>query len=486
MKPFSRLGIRILFVLTALFLVTVRPVMAQTTYSGLDGILNKIIMATPGLNTVGIANGVTVAAADSVMVTNGALRIPMLATATATVGKASMAAAAGKLLLNANALGLAVTAFQVYQWVKDSGIQVCPPPGMFCKPTPSAQLPGTFSLYNFGGSYTSTASACQVAIDRYKHDYPNNPTIQAWSFGSVDQRPDINFQNAYSCKSSSGDEVDIVIRQTTTPCTVDSCNTNTPYTQEELVTAVTGTNWDPDRSKKMRDALVADSAAHPGILTTNDVTPYASPVTVTAPPVTTPQTVTRVATITNPDGTTSTQTTKAMTTVTPVQTGTTLADSKLDPRVSTVTTTTTVNNTTNATTTNTTTTNPATPATEEDTGPKECGTPGKPKCQIDETGTPDKSSADTAIAQQKTDIDTIVADQIQKGKDVAGIENRDTSFGWFPSFPAGQCSPFVLSSKIPPVDWCPVVPRLKDMVSWIWAMAAIFACAFLVQSSLKA
>jgi len=80
-----------------------------------------------------------------------------------------------------------------------------------------------------------------------------------------------------------------------------------------------------------------------------------TPLVVTAPPVTSPERVTKTETRANPDGSTDTTTTKEKTVVSPTTTGTTVNDSRTTFPSQTVTTSTTINNVTNQTTTNTTT-----------------------------------------------------------------------------------------------------------------------------------
>lgn len=115
-------------------------------------------------------------------------------------------------------------------------------------------------------------------------------------------------------------------------------------------------------------------------------------------------------------------------------------------------------------------------------GAKECGTPGKPKCQIDETGTPDGKGA---LDGANDALDKTVKSYSDAITEATKSDGKDTSLGWFPALPSGTCNPFILSSKLPAIDWCPVVPRIKSMMEWMWAMFTIFACIHLVQSTLK-
>lgn len=119
----------------------------------------------------------------------------------------------------------------------------------------------------------------------------------------------------------------------------------------------------------------------------------------------------------------------------------------------------------------------------ENTGPKECGSPGKPACKIDETGTPDGKGATDAAGKALDDATKAWTDKLTE---VTKADGKDTSWGWFPALPAGNCTPFVISAKFAAIDWCRVVPNIQAIMQWIWATATIFACAYLVSNAAKA
>ncbi|RJG00961.1 hypothetical protein D3878_04635 [Noviherbaspirillum sedimenti] len=118
---------------------------------------------------------------------------------------------------------------------------------------------------------------------------------------------------------------------------------------------------DFQENKRLVDAMKADQAASDaaGLQRDPALNPIKSdtPVTVTAPPVTTPEKTVKTETIQKPDGSTDTVQTKQKTTITPTTSGTTVGDSKTTFPSQTITTTNITNSVTNITTTNTTTEN---------------------------------------------------------------------------------------------------------------------------------
>lgn len=236
--------------------------------------------------------------------------------------------------------------------------------------------------------------------------------------------------------------------------------------------------------KPLYDAIMADRAANPTTWPA-DYNPVkaTTPVEVTAPPVSSPERV--VSTITKPgaNGSTDTTTTTEKTVVTPTTTGSTVGDSQTTFPTQTVTTNTTVNNVTNNTTTETTTVNhpadtttPTTPG-ETDNSPRECGTPGRPKCQIDETGTPEGK---TVYQTESTKVDTAFEDMQTKLTTITNPDGKDTSWGWSPTswFSAGQCEPFDFG-EMPTLnmnlafDVCPHLQKAQELLSFMWVLSTI-------------
>lgn len=149
----------------------------------------------------------------------------------------------------------------------------------------------------------------------------------------------------------------------------------------------------------------------------------------------------------------------------------------------TINNTTTTNNTTGAVTTNTTTTGGSAPAPAPiDT----CGMPGKPACQIDETGTPaydpeklklDKTTLDTASATQR---DTI------KGTADKGMFSSWSTFFSLPSLRACELveMPAYMGQQIASMNVCPGAEWLRGLMGFVWAAAGFAFCFATVREAI--
>ena len=109
-----------------------------------------------------------------------------------------------------------------------------------------------------------------------------------------------------------------------------------------------------------------------------------------------------------------------------------------------------------------------------------CGLPGKPKCLIDEAGTPvDKAqSYDPA----KTDLDT-AKDSAREAIDAAqNIETPSWSFSFqFPS----SCSPINTGLRGVIIDVCQFRPMIHDLLSMVWVAAASFCIIGMVGRTIR-
>jgi hypothetical protein len=354
----------------------ISPTMAAG-YSGLD-MINRIVNATPGINVVGITDGVTVAATGTVEVAAAGLRIPVIATATATIGKAAMAKAAARFVIGlGSGVGVALTAYDVYNWYIDSGYKPCPisTGAIFCKSgvAPTMTYSGYFDdgyLAPEGSStrYPSVQAMCDVW--KNNHGYPSYTIIPQALINQYTQRGICHYDDP-----NQGGVNEWYYTKNAATCPTNytlsggTCNytgplpapVGAPYSPTELeyLTVGPSPNWDANRSKRMYDALIKDKQYDNH---QKELWPQGTPVAWNSPAVTTPATVVEVATVPNPDGSTSTQTKKVSATVTPTPVGATLSPPG-DPDgmptkpgmtfPTTINTTiTTVNNTTNATTIN--------------------------------------------------------------------------------------------------------------------------------------
>lgn len=116
-----------------------------------------------------------------------------------------------------------------------------------------------------------------------------------------------------------------------------------------------------------------------------------------------------------------------------------------------------------------------------DSPAKECGGPGRPACKMDEAGTPDGTSA---FNTAKTALDQAVSDHVGQLGNVVSDAGKDASWGWLPQLPTGNCTPFVMAS-LGSVDWCPIVPKLKEIMSWILGTLTALSILSMVHKTIR-
>ncbi|MNR75992.1 hypothetical protein D3C72_66450 [compost metagenome] len=244
--------------------------------------------------------------------------------------------------------------------------------------------------------------------------------------------------------------------------------------------------------KPLYDAIAADRAANPTTWP-SDYNPLkpTTPVVVSGAPVSSPERVISTTTRTLPDGSTDTTTSTEKTVANPTTSGGTVADSQTTFPTQTVTKNTTINNVTNNTTTETTTVNhpaettPTTPG-ETDNSPRECGTPGRPKCQIDETGTPVAPTAiDETTYDQIKEKNTEILDKITQ------ITPESMNVGnWFPQIATAECEdpqvPNPITGEMKSVPVCKPFNVFKAFISAVIAFFCLIGCVREVQSAMKA
>ena len=173
-----------------------------------------------------------------------------------------------------------------------------------------------------------------------------------------------------------------------------------------------------------------------------------------------------------------TSTTQTNYTVSPNTDGTTLASNPV-----TLTTTTTTTNP-DGTTTTTTTTTPVTdgsgsnPQPQPASAPIPCGlgTANSPKCQIDETGTPTKSDAATAMAQPATELQT--AEQTAETQLTNATKGLSWSLTMPHILPGGTCQPiewFSWGNWRGSWDVCAQLQYVHDLLAWLWpVLSAVY------------
>jgi hypothetical protein len=352
---------------------------AQTVDPAFNRIINAIVQNTPGTVTTAIPSGVSSVGTGTANVTTvSGLRIPIPQTGTASVSRAAIAKAAAKIAKGAGVVGVAVTAYQIYDAYQESGYHTCPPPDFFCKPNPATEpySPGVWDWSNASQPGANGASNPQTAcenVGRNAYTYSD----PRYTFDVINVLP-----SSASCRVFyNGTRVGVntynfQVKKFPTDCAANFVMTNgqcvytgtpipgSPYTEAELEEAFKQKMVDdPAFAKRYYDAIRADNVRH-GVLDNSYVLPPDTPLTIYAPTVTTPETTTKTKTVPLSDGTVNTETTKEKVTVTPTTTGTTVSDSKTTYPTTKTETTTTTNNTTNTTTTTTTVTNEAPQNTE--------------------------------------------------------------------------------------------------------------------------
>lgn len=393
-------------------------------------------------------------------------------------------------------LGVAATAYELYGLVKDSGLTPCPPPDFFCKPDASSKQPivggwkssalPDYTNQNFP-SLESTGQARMSLLGGYE-----TSTLRCVHQPVTDpQQSDYGVCYAHRLNRSTEDTLnDAGTGNKTCPtgyyysAADAACLSLTPklvpVSDPELEKSVGDkASGNPDYGPSIVGAASRDSSKQPGLFPPNLIAPPDLAVTVSGSPKTGPESVVSTRTFPNGDGSTSTETIKQQVTVTPTKTGgDTIADSNTTFPSSTTITTTTVNNTTNVTTTSTQIINPPPnsdgtnrqPGKEPETGPKECGSPGKPKCSIDEAGTP--TSPGTALDAPKAALDKTVTDATAQINSVPGTA-RDTSWKFSFALPSG-CTPYTMFLNIV-IDYCQFQPIIHDVMSMVWYAATFFA-----------
>lgn len=230
--------------------------------------------------------------------------------------------------------------------------------------------------------------------------------------------------------------------------------------------------------KRFYDALKRDQAASSGNWpSAYDPVQNDTPVSVSAPPVSSPERT--VSTITNPkpDGSIDTTTVKESTTVSPTTTGSTNGDVKTTYPTQTTTTSTVVNNVTNNTTTNTTVTNSA-PVEPTQSAPTQF--PNDYNKEVTQQKIAAELAGDGAPALP--DMRTQVTEHIDKNKtDLSKLTDdlptqfatdKEKWFSWVWTPPVGECTPSSgnIHGVAVSLDICPTVLNIREALGWLFAL----------------
>ena len=116
-----------------------------------------------------------------------------------------------------------------------------------------------------------------------------------------------------------------------------------------------------------------------------------------------------------------------------------------------------------------------------------CGIPGKPKCQIDESGTPDGKDAFKSAGEA---LSGAYEDATSQFSEITKADDKDTSFGegargWFTP---GACEALNLGDMngIPlVVNFCDQVAAASNVTSFIWVVSTFFGILWLVFNTMR-
>jgi len=490
-----RLGIARIVLLLLLSAFALSSFASTTSYAGLNHIQN-IINNTPGVTLANMGSGMAATSTGGVTVTTSTgMRIPVPVTATATVSKATLATNAARVIRGAGIVGAAFTAYEVYDWVKNSGVSTCPPPNFFCK-APTVVEDPTNSAYVWRASYsannyTSPTEACQ------------KPVAAIFGEGAVGILGAKVSDTWYQCtiwKNGSGSTYQVnryacQYALTNGQCLPPTQEATQPFANDQaLADAIAASSgWPSADTVKLYKAIRNDAAKTPELIPAAELMPAATPVTISAPPVTTAPTVVKTEVKVQPDGSTVTVETSEQIKVIPnipwprVGDAATVAPTFKEEKT---TTTTNISPAGVRTPVSTTTETPATTTEPEKAaadGPIECGSPGRPKCQIDETGMPEAETMDK-VKDLKTIEDANTARNTEWGK--INEQTSGINKGWFPTIPTTACVnprvPVPITSAMLEIPICPGVDAFRALFGLVVAFFVVMGSISQIQQAIKA
>ena len=317
--------------------------------------------AVANASTSGSAAGVSVNANGVAIAVKNGVHIKIPVSLSTLITKPNVAIAAGRAFKLARGLagpvGLALTAWEIYNVVKDSGLTPCPAPDYLCSTaagTPVAPISGWYySTYSPSSPYPSPIAACEA-------HYNARSNVGDWGGGfflgtdaqgnvvcaSLEPRIARSQIISYNVVCPPGAIKDVKLGCITSAG--GSAPASDSEIDEKLNAALTHPTTGAAATKRAWDAAeavneVARANGKLGV-PVDVMMPPTSQTTMSAPPVSTPQTTTSVQNYTDASGVPQTKTTQEKTTITPTQTGTSTSTS-ITYNTQNVTTTTVTNNT---------------------------------------------------------------------------------------------------------------------------------------------
>lgn len=309
-------------------------------------------------STSGSSAGVSVNASGVAIAVKNGVHIKIPVSLSTLITKPNVAIAAGRAFKLARGLsgpvGLALTAWEIYNVVKDSGLAPCPPPDFLCKVaqnTVVAPASGQFVTvsgeYVTGGSPAAVCDAYGPKVSSFGVPRFFKPVVASLGTFCVE----VGFNNTY-VPQVKPDNVVCPSGAVLSPLGCVNQTGSTPATDadidEKLAEAFASPTTGAAAAKRAWDAAeavneIARANGKSGV-PVDVMMPSMSQTTMSAPPVTTPQTTTSVQNYTDASGVPQTKTTQEKTTITPTQAGTSTSTS-ITYNMQNVTTTTVTNNT---------------------------------------------------------------------------------------------------------------------------------------------
>lgn len=350
-------------------------------------------MAVQAVRTAASGGGLTAEASGFASVARGGTitKIPLSIATKISTGAA--VAAAGRAVAIARALsgpvGVAFTAWQIYNAYKDAGVHTCPPPDFFCTPGPDTDVPGTAGGFTMGSPFTGVQIRANNMGSVCAQVDATMPANMRSYYGSVSSGISNDPNTGYCFYAKTGNAYysskTLLVCPAGTVKTGDACikkGDDVPSTPDQLDTAISAkanadatgqvaqTLWDGavDASAK------AESVGQPPIPRDMMMPPNA-PTVVTAPPVALPPAVVSTQNFTDTNGVPQVKTVTSSDTITPQVSGTS-TNTNITYDIKNITTTTVTNNT------STTTNNPPSvtiDTTQTRTDPPPVPTPTLPK-----------------------------------------------------------------------------------------------------------
>jgi len=457
----------------------------------------------------GTSTGASATSTGSAIASRGGssvgVSIPTSVSTSATRG--AIASGAAKAWRGARALagpvGVAYTAWTIYDAYKESGAYTCPPPDFFCfPPTKEAdpyELGWSWTFTESGVTYTNTSisSGNTTMLSELRRVFPS--TTATWALQPVSEPYDNGYRVTISAKRSDGVTRSYVMTKSGSAPIVTQKQGAGMSDADLEAKAQADMNSDPTgtaRAKRYLDAIAdanarAAASGRPVPVFPEDIFPNTAPTTVSGNPVTMPDAVTSTATYTDANGVQQTRTQVEKVTIQPAkQEGTGGATTIVKYITTTTTTTTTTNNNADGT-----------------AGPSKVETETK----VDSPKPPelpkDYNKENTQLAVLRalqgegitTKVDTNTDPHVKPVQDATKANETEVgkvtaaAYGivsWFPQVPTAACKnpevPNATGSGKSAVEICKPVDTLKTFISGVLCFFVLVACVREVQSALKA